>query len=119
MVVARPARWVLLVGALAAGSIWAAEITRVACSFEENKPFGMFVDIGFERTQDRAKITREWYQNGTNQDVTELRYVNLDTRLNLDVHIGIYQDLEFHDRLPIVFQQDRSWALRQGHAAPA
>ena len=28
----------------------AAEVTRVASSFEDDDPFGMFIDVGFERT---------------------------------------------------------------------
>ncbi len=114
MFVSRRARLALLSGAFLASLAQAAEITRVASSFEDNKPFGMFVDIGFMRTQDRAKITREWYQSNSNQDVTELRYTMIDTRLNLDAHIGIWQDVEFHYQLPIVFQQDRTWNFAQG-----
>lgn len=103
--------------ALVALTAQAAEITRVASSFDDNKPFGAFFDINFLRTQDRAKITREWYQNGTNQDVTELRYVMLDTRLNLDAHVGIWQDVEIHYNLPIVFQQDRTWNFAKDSGA--
>src|SRR6185436_16397270 len=47
-------------------------------------------------------------------DVSELRYQLVDHRLNIDLHLGIYRDLEFHYRLPIVFAQDRSWFFAQG-----
>ena len=59
---------------LAAFGAHAAEVTRVASSFEDNHPFGMFLDITFDRTQDKGKLVREWYQQDTLQDVTELRY---------------------------------------------
>jgi hypothetical protein len=96
-------------------SAQAAEVTRVASSFDDNKPFGMFIDVEFQRTQDKGKITREWYEPSTGlTDVSELRYVLYDTRLNLDAHLGLYKDLEFHFGLPIVFQQDRVWSFSQG-----
>ncbi len=92
----------------------AAEITRIASSFEEKKPFGIFLDIAFERTQDRGKITREWYQDDALKDVNELRYQLVDTQLKFDAHVGIWRDLEFHFGLPIVFQYDRTWGFTKG-----
>lgn len=91
-----------------------AELTKVASSFEEKDPFGMFVNFTFDRTADRATITREWYQLGALQDVTELRYQKYDTRLGIDVNVGIYKDVELHIGVPIVFQQDRSWVYAGG-----
>ncbi len=97
-------------------SVRAAEVTRVASSFDDDKPFGMFLDVGFERTQDKGKITREWYEPkaGGLTDVSELRYILYDVRLNLDAHLGLYKDLEFHFGLPIIFQQDRFWNFSAG-----
>lgn len=89
----------------------AAEITRVASSFEKDDPFGLFLDFTFDRTQDRGKIVREWYQDGTNQDVTELRYSKYETALGIDAHIGIFRDVELHVGVPIIFQQDRYWGF--------
>lgn len=100
----------VLLGATAS----AAELTRVASSFEEKDPFGMFLDFTFDRTADRGTITREWYQLGELQDVTELRYQKYDTRLGIDVNLGIYKDLELHVGVPIVFQQDRTWVFAGG-----
>lgn len=91
----------------------AAEVTRVASSFEDNHPFGMFLDITFDRAQDKGKLTREWYQMGANEDVSELRYTLIDTRMPLDVHIGLFRDVELHVGVPIVFQQDRTWGFAQ------
>jgi hypothetical protein len=99
---------------LCAASAQAAEITRIASSFEPNAPFGMFVDATYEYTRERGKITREWYQQNDSIDVSELRYQLVDQRLNIDLHLGLWHDLEFHFRLPIVFQQDRSWFFAQG-----
>ncbi len=103
--------------ALFACSARAAELTRVASSFEENDPFGMFLMFTFDRLQEQATITREWYQNGSLQDVTELRYQNIQTQLGIDAHIGLYKDLELHVGVPIVFQQDREWTFAEGTSA--
>lgn len=104
----------IVLAALVATSVPAAELTRVASSFEEKDPFGMFLDFTFDRVQDRGTISREWYQLGDLQDVTELRYQNIRTSLGIDVHLGIYKDLELHVGVPIVFQNDREWFFAGG-----
>lgn len=112
--VSRAARIATALALVAATEVAAAEFTRVASSFETDKPFGMFLDVAFDRTQTRGKITREWYQDGKITDVTELRYTGIDTRMNIDAHLGLYRDLEFYFQLPIVFAQDRSWGYAFG-----
>ena len=92
----------------------AAELTRVASSFEDKDPFGLFIDIGYVRTQQREKIVREAHQEGTVSDVSELRYLSIDSRLNLDAHLGLWRDFEFHFGVPIVFQQNRYWKFAAG-----
>jgi hypothetical protein len=89
----------------------AAELTRVASSFEEKDPFGMFFDFTFDRVFDRGKIAREWYQKGALEDVSELTYFRDETRLAIDTHIGVFRDVELHVGVPIVFQQDRRWTF--------
>jgi hypothetical protein len=98
---------ITVLGALAS----AAEVTRVASSFEDQHPFGMYLDFTFDRAQDKGTITREWYVGGASQDVRELQYLRLDTALQIDAHLGLYRDLELHVGVPVVFQQDRSWAF--------
>jgi hypothetical protein len=104
----------VLVIALLGSGAFAAEVTRVASSFEEKDPFGLYLNFTFDRLADRGTITREWYQLGELQDVTELRYQKYDTRLGIDVNLGIYKDLELHIGVPIVFQQDREWFFAGG-----
>jgi hypothetical protein len=91
----------------------AADITRIASSFEDDDPFDLFIDVGFERTQTRAKIIREQLlpddQEGTRIDATEVWYKGVDARLNLDLAFGLYRDLQFSFRLPLVFQQNERW----------
>ncbi|MBX7096708.1 MAG: hypothetical protein K1X89_03260 [Myxococcaceae bacterium] len=112
----RAARWAILSSLSFAVAAWPAEITRVASSFEDNKPFGMFFDIAFDRVQEKGRIDREWHDDlaGGLRDVSELRYQLVDTRLKFDAHIGLYQNLELHIGVPIVFQQDRSWTFSKG-----
>lgn len=107
---------VLLV-AMCAVPVHAAELTRVASSFEEGDPFGMYLDFTFDRTQDTGKIVREWYQDSKITDVTELRYAKYETKLGIDLNLGIYKDLELHVGVPIIFQQDRYWNFASGTTA--
>ncbi len=95
-------------------SVSAAELTRVASSFEEKDAFGMFVDFTFDRLSDSAVLVRESYQGGELTDVTELNYQKYETKLGIDVSLGIYKDLELHIGVPIVFQQDREWTFVKG-----
>jgi hypothetical protein len=104
---------------MAAAPAWAAELTRIASSLEPDDPFGLFLDVGFERTQQRSGITRETHVDGTVRDVRELNFISLDTRLNVSAAIGLYRDLELRFRIPIVFQQDRSWTFASGMTAGA
>lgn len=108
-----------LCAALIGSTVSAAELTRVASSFEEKDPFGMFLDFSFDRIADRATLVREWYERQEDgsyllEDVTELRYQKYETKLGIDVNLGIYKDLELHVGVPIVFQQDRNWFFAGG-----
>lgn len=104
-------RLVLAICGLLVSTASAAELTRVASSFEEKDPFGMYLDFSFNRLQDKAMLSREWYQAGDSQDVTELSYLHYQTSLGLDLHLGIFRDLELHVGVPIIFQDDRSWSF--------
>jgi len=106
-----------LAGLFSAVTVHAADVTQVASSMEENDPFGMFLSARFERTAQRATITREAQVPGV--DVRELRYSMLDTRLNAAAQIGLYQDVAFSINVPIVFQQDRTWGFAAGNTAAA
>jgi hypothetical protein len=95
----------------------AADVTRVASSFEDEDPFGMFIDVGIEHSQRRTKIVREALPTaagGTRQYQGELWYRSYDTRLNMDVAFGIAQDVELSFGLPVVLLQDESWAFVSG-----
>jgi len=95
----------------------AADVTRVATSFEDDDPFGMFIDVGFEHAQRRTKIVREvlpTQTSGTRQYTPELWYRSGDTRLNLDVAFGISPDVELSFGLPVVLAYDEQWNFVAG-----
>jgi hypothetical protein len=94
--------------ALLGRDVGAAEITRVASSFESDRPFGLYLDVGINRRQESGTIFLEGYENNQLSLGRELQFDQVDTQLDFDVHLGIFRGLEFHFGLPIVFQQDRS-----------
>lgn len=104
---------------LIAGQARAAELTRIASSFEENDPFSAFFTVGFERTQEKAKLVREQHQQREDGsfdlvDASEVFYKSVDSRLNFDAQIGLYRDLEFRIGLPIVFSLNESYRYVSG-----
>ncbi|HZH03893.1 MAG TPA: hypothetical protein VEY30_08925, partial [Myxococcaceae bacterium] len=106
--------WCAALTATIGQAAFGAELTRIASSGEPNDPFDMVVNLEYVRTQQRELITREAHIDGGVDDVGELRFVGVDNRLNVDVRIGIWQDLEFRYQLPIVFSQNRRWAYARG-----
>jgi hypothetical protein len=105
----------LLLGAPLTAS--AADITRIATAFEEDNPFDLFIDVGFSHTQDRAKILREQLPvapGGTRVDAAELWYKRSDSRLDLQLTLGLWKDLQFTFGIPIVFAQNERWDFTSG-----
>ena len=98
----------------------AAELTRVASSFDEGHPFGVFVDLGFDRTQRLESIVRDFHTGPPDNLLVvtpELRYASSDYRLNLDLHAGLWHDIEFHYGIPLVFSQSEEWWLSSAPGA--
>jgi hypothetical protein len=98
----------------------AADVTRVASSFEDEDPFGMFIDVNVEHTRRRTKILREalpTQPGGTRQLAGELWYKQYDTRLNLGLAVGISRDVELSFGLPIVLFHDENWSFVSGRDA--
>lgn len=87
----------------------AAEVTRVASSFDEEDPFDLDLLVGFRRTQHRGKITRERHQDNRIADVVELRYTQIQQAMPVSIAIGLFQDLELHASSQLLFNDDRSW----------
>jgi hypothetical protein len=93
----------------------AAEITRVASSGEPGDPFDVDISIRWDRTQERATITRE--AATANDPGDELRFVRTRNALVPRVAIGLWKDVEIHFALPYVLADDREWrfGLVYGH----
>jgi hypothetical protein len=104
----------LFAGALAAAPAPAAEITRVSSSGEPDSAFDLRIDLRYERTQRRAKISREYGDvrasaTGTVSDNLELNWSQLTSRVVPALHVGLWHDLEFRAELPYVLGDDTSW----------
>lgn len=92
----------------------AADVTRVASSFDKDHPFGFYLDLKFEQTGEHGKIVREHHQDGALADVGELKYSASRSQLEVDAHIGLYRDLELSIGVPIVFGQNETWDYAEG-----
>lgn len=103
--------------ALSGTAVMAAEITRINSTGEPGDPFDLSLGVGYSHTHQQALITREQHVGGGVQDVGELRYKSSDNRLNLDLRIGLWHDLEFRFGLPVVFSQNRHWSYAKGRNA--
>ena len=98
----------------------AADLTRVASSFEDDDPFGMFIDVGIEHTQHRTHILRETrIADGSNPRElgSALSYSQYETRLNFDLAAGISKDVEFSFGLPFVLFRNEYWDYAEGAAS--
>jgi hypothetical protein len=98
----------------------AADITRVASSFEDDDPFGLFIDAGVEYLQRNEKILREVSAataDSPSQLVNELTYAQYETRLNFDLAAGISRDVEFSFGLPVVLFRNEYWGYAEGRNA--
>ncbi|MBI5549368.1 MAG: hypothetical protein HY901_36240 [Deltaproteobacteria bacterium] len=109
------ARATLWLGCLMGATLWApasshaAELTRVASSFDKENPFDLDFSVGFERVQRRGKITRERHQDGHIADVLELRYTSITQSMPMRLAIGLFHDLEVHAGASYVFNVDQNW----------
>jgi hypothetical protein len=95
----------------------AAEVTRVASSFDDNHPFGLYVDAAYERWQHNGIIVQEQHANGDRVDSPQLNYLGVDSRLELDLHVGIWRGLEFSFGLPIILSQTDAYTYANGVSA--
>lgn len=95
-----------------------AEFTNVIDAFDEGDPFDLNVSIGYERTLRRGKIRRESNNPGVSEDgyidyVDLARYEQLTNTLIIAGAIGLYHDLQFWTRWPLVLSDTRELTLDQ------
>ncbi len=109
-----------------AGHAAAAEITRVASRGEPGNPFDLHITLRWDRSQERAQITREVPSAPTAAnpaggiaDGDELRYTRTVNTVVPRVALGITSDLELHFEWPYVLGDDRTWRFGLGSSGPA
>ncbi len=82
---------------------------------EAKDPVDFNIGITFAQTRERMKINREKCARGDTCPTDgglynkELRYDRSISQMNIDLEAGIYKDLEFHVRIPIVFSDQRKY----------
>ncbi len=103
--------------ALLASTAQAAEITRINSTGETGDLFDATLSVGYAHTHQQELITREQHVGGDVRDVGELRYRSTDNRMNIDLRLGLWRDLEFRYNLPVVISQNRHWRYPNGRSA--
>jgi hypothetical protein len=98
------------------GPAGAAEMTRVASRGEPGNPFDLHVSLRWDRSQERAQITRE---SAGAEDEDELRYTRTVNAVVPRVAIAIAEDLEIHFEWPYVLGDDREWRYGLRGSAPS
>lgn len=112
--------WAALFAMLAVAPVArAADVTRLASSFEDKDPFDAHISIGYRRTLSRGALKREraGIDSGASLAIVkEARYTQIRHILDLRAEIGIWHDLQLHIALPIVLSDSRSlgFALNSG-----
>jgi hypothetical protein len=129
--------WILLAAALAPWAVspaQAADVTDVVDAADGDDPFDLSIKPRFTQTLERSLIRREYPcdPDATQQDLRA--YPRLDTRcaepsvvfrkemeaerdinrLDVDVQIGLYKDVELHMTLPYVFSDQRRLKFATG-----
>jgi hypothetical protein len=98
----------------------AADVTRLASSFEDKDPFDAHISVGYRRTLRRGAVKRE--RSGSPDSgaslsiVKEARYTQIQHILDLRAEVGIWRDLQLHIALPITLSDSRTlgFALNGG-----
>jgi hypothetical protein len=107
-----------------AGPAGAAEITRVATRGEPGNPFDLHLSVSWERTQQRAQITRERPTGGGPGDPgrivdgDEMRFSRTVNSIVARAAVGLTEDLDIHFEWPWVLGDERSWRFGTHGGAP-
>lgn len=91
----------------------AAEVTRVASSFEEDDIFDLHFGVAYDYSFKRAAILREWNsgQAGDNETqlVKDLIYRQQRHTITPTMEIGLWHDLAVYVSLPVVLSDQRDY----------
>lgn len=95
----------------------AAEVTRVASSFEEDNRFDIHFGVAYAYNFKRAAILREWNRgrdgDNDNRLVKDLIYRQQRHIITPMMEIGLWHDLALYFELPIVAYDTRSYHFDQ------
>ena len=93
----------------------AAEVTRVASSFDNDNKFDLHFGVGYDFNYKKAAILREWSSenNPQSQVVRDLIYQQMRHVVTPSLEIGLYKDLAVYVNLPIVVQDQRTYSFDQ------
>ena len=91
----------------------AAEVTRVASSFDEGNPFDFHFGVGYDFEFKKAAILREWSDGTTNHIARDLLYRQQRHTVLPKVEIGLYKDIAIYAMLPVVVNDTRNYSFDQ------
>jgi len=97
-------------------SAQAAEITRVASSFDKDNKFDLHFGVGYDFNFKKAALLREWSDanNEGSQVVRDLLYQQMRHVVTPTLEIGLYKDLAVYVHVPIVALDTRTYSFDQG-----
>ncbi len=93
------------------------EITQVADAFDDDDPFDVNLSIGYEYSSRSANILRETgVSNGLYTQSTEkiAQYKESTSRLQMRADIGLYRDLAFIVRMPVILNNSQTLGNYEG-----
>lgn len=103
----------LLAAALASPTASAAEVTRVATSFEEDNKFDLHFGVAYDFDFKKAAVLREWSDGEQNRLAKDLIYRRRRQTVTASIEIGLYHDLSIYAELPIVVADNRNYGFDQ------
>jgi hypothetical protein len=94
----------------------AAEVTRVASSFEEDNPFDIHFGVAYDFNFKRAAVLREW-NAGPGDPATglvkDLLYRQQRHTVVPTLEIGLWHDLALYVTMPVVLADSRNYSFDQ------
>ena len=93
----------------------AAEVTRVASSFDGENKFDLHFGVGYDFNFKKAALLHEWSDanNPDSQVVRDLLYQHMRHVVTPSLEIGLYKDLAVYVNIPIVALDTRTYSFDQ------
>jgi hypothetical protein len=93
----------------------AAEVTRVASSFDGDNKFDLHFGVGYDFNYKKSAILREWSDENNPEStmVRDLIYQQMRHVVTPSLEIGLYKDLAVYMNMPIVVHDQRTYSFDQ------